>query len=50
MRGVNMLGLIVVSVFIGKSIRKIGAVGGTFLEVINTVNIVSKSLVKIIMM
>ncbi|XP_027872605.1 excitatory amino acid transporter 3-like isoform X2 [Xiphophorus couchianus] len=49
MRGVNMLGLIVVSVFIGKSIRKIGAVGGTFLEVINTVNIVSKSLVKIIM-
>ncbi|KAM4749992.1 excitatory amino acid transporter 3-like [Anableps anableps] len=49
MRGVNMLGLVVMSFFIGKSLRKIGPVGATFLDVVKTINTISKSLVKMIM-
>uniref|UniRef100_A0A3Q2Q5M1 Amino acid transporter n=1 Tax=Fundulus heteroclitus TaxID=8078 RepID=A0A3Q2Q5M1_FUNHE len=48
--GVNILGLIVASVFIGRTLKKLGHVGQPFLELIIIVNEVHKNLVKMIMM
>ncbi|KAM4570602.1 excitatory amino acid transporter 3-like [Fundulus diaphanus] len=50
LNGVNILGLIVVSFFIGRTLKKLGDLGQPLLQLIIITNLVHKNLVKMIMM